>query len=297
MGTKITCSSEHPFYCGIVDLLLISITIKSVISTQKGRLLLFRLIKNEFVKLRGPVILTIVILSLVAIVLSSTMYQNYMIDYGLEAWEIGVEILNFLFPLFVVVPICWLMYYERKDKFLLYTLPRVSKRKYLSAKWIVAAISAFAIIFVPYFLSAVFILYIKQPVIPELVRSPEVSPFAHVYLDMFVNKPLLYAFLLSLWKGIIGVLVMNLGFVLSLYVKNIFIVLTGPFIYVILENFVLSILGLEKYRLVTSFEPTTIADSGISAVSPLVGPILLVIVTVIVWYVLSKVNHKTVYEV
>lgn len=95
---------------------------------------MFRLIKNEFVKLRGPVILTIVILSLIAIVLSSTMYQNYMIDYGLEAWEIGVEIINFLFPLFVVVPICWLMYYERKDKFLLYTLTRISKRKYLSAK-------------------------------------------------------------------------------------------------------------------------------------------------------------------
>ncbi len=258
---------------------------------------MFRLIKNEFVKLRGPVILTFVILSLIAIVLSSTMYQNYMIDYGLEAWEIGVEIINFLFPLFVVVPICWLMYYERKDKFLLYTLTRISKRKYLSAKWIVAAISAFAIIFVPYFLSAVFILYVKQPVIPELVRSPEVSPFAHVYLDMYIDNPLLYASLLSLWKGVIGVLVMNLGFVLSLYVKNIFIVLTGPFIYVILENFVLAILRLEKYRLVTSFEPTTISHIAITALSPIIGPILLVVVTLIALYVLVKVNHKTVYEV
>ncbi len=90
---------------------------------------------------------------------------------------------------------------------------------------------------------------------------------------------------------------MNLGFVLSLYVKNIFIVLTGPFIYVILENFVLAILRLEKYRLVTSFEPTTISHIAITALSPIIGPILLVVVTLIALYVLVKVNHKTVYEV
>lgn len=258
---------------------------------------MFRLIKNEFSKLKVPVISTVVLLSITAIVLSSTMYQNYSLDYDLEAWEIGTELLNFLFPMFVVVPICWLMYYERKNNFLLYTMPRVGKTKYLTAKWIVAAVSSFAIIFVPYFLSAIFALYVKQPIVPQIITNPEVSPFDHVYLDMFVNTPLLYAFLLSLWKSIIGVMVMSLGFMLSLYIKNIFVILTGPFIYVILENFSLAILRLEKYRLVTSYEPSTISSQAITGISPFVGPALLITFTVIIWVIFSKVKHKTVYEV
>jgi hypothetical protein len=257
---------------------------------------MFRLIKNEFSKLKIPVILTVVLLSIVAITLSCTLYQNYSLDYDLEAWEVGTEIINFLFSLFVVVPICWLMYYERKNNFLLYTMPRVGKTKYLTAKWIAAAISSFAIIFIPYFLSAIFSLYVKQPIVP-MIRGSEVSPFNHVYLDMFVNSPLLYAFLLSLWKSIVGVMVMSLGFVLSLYIKNIFVILTGPFIYGILENFSLSILRLEEYRLITSYEPTIISSQAITVLSPFVGPALLIAFTAIVWVVFAKVKHKTVYEV
>lgn len=257
---------------------------------------MFRLIKNEFSKLKVPVILTVVLLSIAAITLSCTLYQNYSLDYDLEAWEVGSEIINFLFPLFVVVPICWLMYYERKNNFLLYTMPRVGKTKYLTAKWTAASVSSFAIIFIPYFLSAIFALYVKQPIVP-MIRSSEVTPFNHVYLDMFVNTPLLYAFLLSLWKSIVGVMVMSLGFVLSLYIKNIFVILTGPFIYGILENFSLSILRLEEYRLITSYEPTIISSQAITVLSPFVGPALLIAFTAIVWVIFAKVKHKTVYLV
>ncbi len=257
---------------------------------------MFRLIKNEFSKLKIPVILTVALLTIAAIILSCTLYQNYSLDYDLEAWEVGSELLNFLFPLFVTVPICWLIYYERKNNFLLYTMPRVGKAKYLTAKWIAAAVSAFAILFIPYFLSAVFALYVKQPIVP-MIRGTEASPFSHIYLDMFVNVPLLYAFLLSLWKSMIGVIIMSLGFVLSLYIKNIFVILTGPFIYDILENFSLSILAMPEYRLITSYEPTAVASQSITSLSPFAGPALLLAVIAVLWIVFAKVRHKTVYEV
>ncbi len=252
---------------------------------------MFRLIKNEFSKLKFPVILTVALLSIAAIVLSCTLYEGYSLFYDLDAWEVGVEVINFLFPLFVAIPICWNMYYERKNNFLLYTMPRVGKAKYLMAKWIAAAVSAFAIIFIPYFLSAVVALYVKPPI------TPWIGEFHHIYLDVYVNTPLLYALLLSLWKSVVGVLGMSLGFVLSLYIKNIFVILTGPFIYAILENFTFSILGKPEYRLITSFEPTLMAEEHISFFSSAVGPILLVAFIIFTWVLLAKVKRETVYEV
>ena len=85
-------------------------------------------------------------------------------------------------------------------------------------------------------------------------------------------------------------LVMTFGFVLALYCKNIFVILTGPFMYSILENFVLSILRLEKYRLVVSFDPTTVSPQAVSMISFLVGPIVLGIVTGLTAFLLSKKN-------
>lgn len=252
---------------------------------------MFRLIRNEFNKLNFPVILTAALLSITAAILSCTLYKGYSLFYDLDAWEVGAEIINFLFPLFVVIPICWSMYYERKNNFLLYTIPRVGKAKYLTAKWIAAAVSAFAIIFIPYFLSAVFALYVKPPI------TPWIGTFEHIYLDMYVNSPLLYAFLLSLWKSVIGVLVMSLGFVLSLYVRNVFVILTGPFIYTILENFILSILGKPEYRLITSFEPTTMDEEHISLFSSAVGPVLLIVFIIIIWLFAAGIKRNTVYEV
>lgn len=252
---------------------------------------MIRLIKNEFSKLKFPVILTVALLSIAAIALSCTLYKGYSLYYDLDAWEVGVEVINFLFALFVAIPICWNMYYERKNNFLLYTMPRVGKAKYLAAKWIAAAVSAFAIIFIPYFLSAVFALYVKPPI------TPWIGEFHHIYLDVYVNAPLLYVLLLSLWKSVIGVLVMSLGFVLSLYVKNIFVILTGPFIYTILENFSFSILGKPEYRLITSFEPTAMAEERISLLSSAVGPVLLIVFIIVFWVFLAKIKRKTVYEV
>lgn len=201
-----------------------------------------------------------------------TLDIKYQLNFVLDAWEVGTEYFSFLFPLLVVIPLCWNLYYERKDNFLLYVMSRVSIKKYLTAKWLVHAASAFFIIFVPYMMSAVFAIYINEPVLHNI------NNFHHVFLEAYTKNPLLYSFLLSCWKGLIGVLVMTLGFVLAMYVKNIFLILTGPFIYYVLENFILSILQLEKYRLAVSFDPVCISVAAFNVGSIVVGPMLLITV-------------------
>ena len=192
------------------------------------------LVRNEWKKVFIKVLLTTVLLAIAMGVLSCTIYQNYVLHYDLEAWEVGTELFSLLYPLFVVVPLCWNLYYERKNNFLLYIMPRVKIKKYLTAKWIAVA--------------------------------------------------------LSLWRGIVSLFVMTFGFVLALYCKNIFVILTGPFMYSILENFVLAILCLERLRLVVAFDPTTVNPEVVSIFSFFFGPIVLSIVIGLTAFLLSKKN-------
>lgn len=240
---------------------------------------MFRLMKLEFKKVRIPVIFTILALTIVSCVLTLTLYKNYALSYELEAWEIGTEFWGLLFPLFVVIPLCWNLYYEKKDNFLVYVNSRISEKKYLRTKWLIYAMSAFCIVVIPLVISAIVALYVKEPIIQNAVQFEEsATPFSHIFLNMFIDRPLMYAILLSCYRGILGILVMTFGFVFSKYTKNIFVILTGPFVYAILENFILAILQLEQFRLVTAFSPNSISPSSVSFLSFIVGPILLIIV-------------------
>lgn len=244
-------------------------------------------------KLVGPVLVTTGILTLLTCILSCTLYQGYSLRFELDAWEIGTEFLSLLFPLFVTVPVCWQLYYERRDRFLAYTLPRIGKGRYLRTKWCACAVSAFFILFLPYFISALFALYVREPV--ALWPLPE--GYNHVFLTAYEQAPVLYALLLSLWKGLLGVLTMTFGFVLALYGGNLFVILTGPFLYVILENFIWAILGLPKFRFVTAFEPTSLSAAAVNAASFIVGPILMCIVMGLVVFFFQKVKKRSIYPV
>ena len=257
---------------------------------------MFRLIKTEGKKVFFPVLLVTILMAVVASVLSCTLYQSYALHYDLEAWEIGTEFFGLLYPLFVVIPLCWSLFYEKKNNFLLYVAPRVSLGKYMAAKWLVYALGSFMVITIPYLCSAIAALYVKAPIVPNQPGNSE-TPFAHVFLDLFIQRPMLYAVALSFWKGLIGVLVMTMGFVLALYCKNIFIVLTAPFMYTVLESFVLAILSIPEYRLVTAFEPTCISSKAVSVLSFVVGPVLLINVTALIAAFYARFKKMKIVEV
>ena len=242
------------------------------------------LVKNECKKIFLPVMLTTLIMTIAMCLLSCTVYKSYSLQYELEAWEVGTEIFDLIYPLVVTVPLCWNLYCERKNGFLIYVKPRVNLTKYLMSKWIAYALGSICMIVIPYIVSAVFALYVKAPI------DPFENPFHHVFQSVFIEQPLLYAILLSCWKGAVSLLVMTFGFVLALYSKNIFVIMTGSFIYSILENYVLSILGLEAYRLVVCFEPTSVAARVVTSLSFVAGPVLLSAVICLTAFLLSRKN-------
>jgi hypothetical protein len=259
---------------------------------RKGCDVMLRLLKLELKKLSKTTLLTIAILTVLTCILTCTMYQEYSIYFKLDAWEIGTEYIGLFFPLFVTVPVCWELYYERRNRFLVYTLPRISKRAYLGAKWLACSISAFMILFIPYMASALCALYINTPNIKPLQPY-----YDHIWYTLYTQLPLLYTLLLAFWKGMLGVLTMSFGFALALYGKNIFVVLTAPFIYAVLENFILAILNFPMYRFVTAFEPTSIAEPYINVGSFLAGPTLMCLVIALVILYFKKVKKSSVYTI
>lgn len=251
---------------------------------------MLRLMKNEWKKIWVPVLLTLIAVTTAACALTATIYQQWSLSYTLDAWEVGTEYFSLLYPLFVVLPLCWNLYQERKNNFLLYVQPRVSMCKYLWAKWMVYAISAFCILAIPYILSAATALLID----PTLDIY---NPRRHILETLYSEFPLIYAVAFSAFRGLIGVLVMTMGFVLAMYCNNIFVILTGPFLYVELENFVLSILGVPQYRLVIAFAPDCLSPELITALSFIVGPSLLTAVITLLAIYFSKGKKEKVIKV
>lgn len=261
-----------------------------------------KLLLLEWKKVKLPVIIMLLVATTASMILSSTLYKNYSLEYDLEAWEVGMEYINFVFPLIATLPVGWLMYYERKDNFLIYTLPRVSKKKYLLSKWVVLAGSAGISMFIIMFAGVLTALYLKPEIIPQLTLVDPTTGelisqiLSHHFLgELFADHPLVYGLLLSVWRGLLAALVATFAFVLSLYIENLFIILTGPFIYEILENFILSILGIPQYRLVTAFDPTAVFLSEINGYSFVAGPLHLVIFMVLLLLYFKRIKKMTVY--
>ncbi|WP_026673445.1 ABC transporter permease [Alkalihalobacterium bogoriense] len=263
---------------------------------------MWKILLLEWKKLWKSIVLIHFICICGMVILTLTLYQSYALEYDIEAWELSSSIYGFLLPLLVVIPTCWLLYYERKQKFILYTVPRISKRKYLFVKWVIVAGNGFSLMFLTMIVGVIVALYIKPDIIPYLPMvdsetgelTSQVKVF-HLWPELFTEQPLLYGFIFSIWRGFLASIIATMGFVLSMYSRNIFIILTGPFIYKILENYLLSILQVPQYRFVTAFAPETISLVGIHPVSLLVGPFIAILFILCLYIYFAKYKKQTVY--
>ncbi|AQU79559.1 MULTISPECIES: hypothetical protein [Planococcus] len=257
----------------------------------------------EWRKVKYPVLIVAALCTALSIYLCSTVYQNYALEEQLEAWEVGMRIFSLIFPLIAVLPTGWMMYYERKTGFINYTLPRASKKDYLTAKWIVMSGSAFLMIFIPFFVGVLVVLFINNPIDVFYSRvNPDTGlgePYVatnHIFGSLFTEQPLIYGFLMSVWKGLLAVLIASMGFVFSLHFSNLFIILTGPFVYTILENFILSVLPFEGYRLLTAFDPSSVLTTSLSPFSFIVGPALALITILGISFYMQYVKKSSIYS-
>lgn len=243
---------------------------------------LLRRIGRELRRLWIPVTLTIVALSGIMSYLSCALVKDYSLQFDLEAWEVGTQWMNLFFPLFAVIPVGWDLHDQRKKRGPQEVSGQMKIKGCLSAKWIACALASFLIFLIPYVVSAYVALYVKPPIVPL------VNPFGRTFQSLYEGRPFAYALLLSLWKGLLGVEVMTLGFVTARYVDSLFTVCFLPFLYPILEGIVLSLLRMDQYRLHVCFEPSIIAPYAMAPTDFLTAPSVLAVFILVCWMILSK---------
>ncbi|MFJ7826633.1 hypothetical protein [Psychrobacillus sp. NPDC096623] len=229
--------------------------------------------KMEISKLKYPHLITLLTALLFSGGIVIIRQYGYFYNYNIEVWEQSGELIALFFPFFAVVPACWLIFCDRKKGNGSSNNAGESKRKYMIAKWLVSSISGAIITFVLSFIGLIIALYFIPDVIPH-GSDYAIENYAGYY---FVNHPFLYGLVLSCWRAFIGFVVATFGFVLWIYLKNIFVVFTGPFCYMMLENIILAYSDVPYFRLITSFVPSILSSNAITTGRLLVGPLLLIL--------------------
>lgn len=211
--------------------------------------------------------------------------NNSTYKYAVELWNYGREYLNVLYPLIITLPFCWLLYYEKNNSFLKNVFNRIKLKKYLKIKFFtttcLASISMFTISFIGFIWA-----YLVAPTNGTADFEPIMT---NVFLGTYqIENQTIYAFLLSCWRAVLAAQYAAFGFVLTMTVKNIFLALSGAFVYSILENFITAILQIPELSICTSFYPNRLRKESFTFIDLLAGPLLLLLITGIVYIYYCK---------
>ena len=203
--------------------------------------------------------------------------SNTSINRPIEIWLYSQDFFTVIYPFLCTIPFCWELLAERKGGFLRQVVSRISLNKYLTYRYL----GGLMLVNLLFFSLSLGSALIAENVIPLTHPSPYGSNLQiELFGNLLVNAPITYALLLSLWRILHISLYFSLGFVLSLFCKNSFIALTGPFIYSIIENYIMSILGIPQDSMTTSFYISRLAP-GYAEVSDLfAGPAILALFVV-----------------
>lgn len=154
-----------------------------------------------------------------------------------------------LFPVLAVLPMGTSFYRDNRTGYIKNICVKASKRNCFSAKYCIAFLAGFVVIFLP-MLFDLMIQLCMYPVLP-------IAPFANLgwvhdgdfMAGIYYKQPLLYALLYCLVDGLFGGIFSVTALCLSRYMKSGFSVLMVPFVYYMISNLVLVTMGQEKYSL------------------------------------------------
>lgn len=208
-----------------------------------------------------------------------------LIDY----WDIAYRPFVSIFPVMCIIP-CYYLFEEKQSGMMRMALLRTTKKKYFASKFLVGSLFTFLLVFLVGFIGIFFVLLIPESIIivsPPAGFDDGTTWYDHILgYEYYVNNPVFYAFVVSFWRGLVGVIFYFLGVVTVFLVNNKFQVVIIPFVYYWLQFYFWSLLGYPEkgiYWSVCYFTP----DNGFLVW----GPIMLVIALFIVY--LYKIRKKT----
>ncbi|SKA78521.1 hypothetical protein SAMN05428976_10389 [Clostridium sp. USBA 49] len=241
-----------------------------------------RLYLNSIKRQMMPVLITSVIYVAALLLLIAYYNSNSMIYYKISPYEYASEPIDFFFGLIVSLPFAFGIFFMKKDNFLEYVPLRMSKGKYLFIQITSSIIMCFTMVFLVNVVGVTF-----SNVIADVIEVGD-KPTLMGYLlgEMQMVNPIAFGIIWSLQKAFIGILICLFAQISALYIENLFLALLTPFVYVLLENFFTSILGLSKYSLTTTFVLNRLKPDAMKFSNICMGILVFITIIIITWVVL-----------
>lgn len=231
------------------------------------------------------VFISVTALTTIVLCISSVvMAQTSGIYARIEPWIYGCEPVDLFFPLIASAPYAWVIYSERKNGFLDYVSTRTNPDKYIRGKMLSCMFSAFVSVFIIYFFSLLFSLYLMNT---DIESGGSRLPL-YLFGRLQVGRPLLFGFFWCLYKAFIGAMLCLLGQVASRYSTNLFVITITPLVYTFSENFITASLGVERFSLTTSFVLNRLTPQAMTVKNMSIGIVVLCIVILLSSFLLKR---------
>lgn len=246
--------------------------------------LYFKFIKNQIlITVLASVLYALVLLSLIFIINS-----NSYIYYKISPYIYASEIIDFFFALIVTIPFSYYTHFMIKDRFLDYVSVRISKNKYLNIYFLAILTLCFLMVF---FVNISGIFFSNNIATIHFLESKHTLE-NYILGTMQMKNPIMFGFIWSFYKASIGVLICLFAQIVALYIKNLFLTLFIPFVYVVLENFLTSILGISRYSITTAFVLNRLTHTSMSIYNIVLAIIIFSLMMFIFWVGLRNYYDK-----
>ncbi len=210
---------------------------------------------------------------------------NTTYRYAIELWNYGREYLHVLYPFIFTAPFCWILFYEKNGSYWKNVYNRTTLRKYIAGR-IVLGVSLAALAMLIVSSGSLVFAYIIAPMGRKLDFHPDM--LFEFYGEYQLAHPVIYALLLSCWRAVLAAAYAAFSIGVTMLSRNIFVSMTGAFVYSILENFVFAILQAPAWSICTSFYPNRLNSAVITVPGLLAGPFVLLLATVFVFICYRK---------
>lgn len=235
-----------------------------------------------------PITAVAFVYAAILLVLINACNANSLILYKIEPYAYGSEPLDFFFSIFVSIPFSFYLFLLVKDNYLDYVALRISKKKYLMIHILASLFLCFCMVFLVNLIGVVFSVEIAN--ISQ--NDFDISLSDYIFGSMQMENPILFGIVWSLHKAFVGTLICLFAQTIALYIKNFFLVLLMPFVYVIIENFITAVLRMSQYSLTTAFALNRLSAKAMSIRNIVIAVFVFIVVIVISGKILKSRYEK-----
>lgn len=197
--------------------------------------------------------------------------------YEIELWNYGEQSLHLLYPIVFTIPFCWEFFYEKRGCYWKSLFNRINLNQYIRKRVLRSILLSMSAMLIVSVVSLLFAYYIGPGDFAGY--EPIVS---NDFLGWWQLKyPVVYAAALSCWRALLAGLYTALAMEITLICNNVFVAMTGAFVYSIVENFITAHLNVPELSICTSYYPNRLESSKISFGKLAAGPFVIVVAIVL----------------